>query len=414
MCSPGSWRRSKCCWGWVPLHPDCRTLAEYLPAEFRRSYLGKWHLGDEIFPQHGWHDWISIEDLYEEHYSPERDLSARSDYHHYLQRNGFPCDRKLDSGPVFSRGYSAVMAEPHTKAGWLGRQAADLIRSHADDGRPWVMSVNFLEPHMPFYGPFNHHHDPETLQVPPIFNRLPDGPLPASYQTHCHAHDRHGYDGQDVTTEAGWRRLMANYYGLVEMVDNAIGNILSTLEASGQGDNTIVVFTSDHGEMMGSHHMLGKGVFYQQSIRVPLIVRLPGQTQSRRLSGPFSHIDLLPTLLDLLGQPLPEGLSGHSRADALHGGVLPTTDVFLFWHPQKPGQPRALKGQAWRGIVTPDGWKYAWSPDEDTGLLFDLNRDPWEECNLYHDPHEASRRHELHKRLRAWMEHEQDPLAVFP
>lgn len=393
----------------IPLNEDCKTLAEYLGTGHRASYLGKWHLGDEIFAQHGWQDWISFEDEYIDHYSDGRDRSARSDYHHYLRKTGFPCDKEIESGPLYSRNYAASLGEPHTKAGWLGSRAAEAIRERSAEDGPWAMSVNFLEPHMPFFGPLNHRYDPDALEVPPVFNRIPEGPLPHSYFLHTEEHVKKGYDGQDVTTEAGWRRLMANYYGLVEMVDNAVGRILDALEESGQAENTIVVFTSDHGEMMGSHRMLGKGVFYRQSVEVPLLIHLPGQTESRRLAGNFSQIDLLPTLLDLMGVAVPSGLSGSSRADALRGGELPPEDIFLFWHPQKPGQPERLKGQSWRGIVTPDGWKYAVSPQEEIGLLFNLQDDPWEQRNRFCDPELASVRQTLHERLTAWMRKQDDP-----
>ncbi|MFP4509134.1 MAG: sulfatase-like hydrolase/transferase [Spirochaetaceae bacterium] len=121
------------------------------------------------------------------------------------------------------------------------------------------MSVNFLEPHMPFFGPLNHLYDPAALEARPIFNRESGETVPGSYKSYTRAHAEAGFDRQDLTTEYGWRRLTANYHGLVEMVDNAVGTILLSLEDGGQADNTMVVFTSDHGDMMGSHRTLGKG-----------------------------------------------------------------------------------------------------------------------------------------------------------
>jgi len=395
----------------IPLHKDCKTLAEYVGEDARSSYLGKWHLGDEIYAQHGWTDWISFEDDYIRHYTASRDTTDRSDYHHYLQETGFPCDSANEFGPIYSRDYAASLGEPHTKAAWLSRRAAEEINARAASDTPWAMSINFLEPHMPFFGPLNHHYDPEKLEVPPIFNRIPEGPLPSSYLNHCCEHSEKGYDGQDVTTEQGWRRLMANYYGLVEMVDNAVGNILHALEESGQAENTLIVYTSDHGEMMGSHRMLGKGVFYQQSVEVPLMIHLPGQTEARRAAGHFSHIDLLPTLLDLMGKDVPKDLPGTSCADAVRTGSLPDKDIFLFWHTQKPEKTGSIKGQCWRGLVSPDGWKYAISPDEEIGLLFQLQEDPWEERNRFLDPELADLKAQLHRRLTDWMKQEQDILS---
>ncbi len=397
----------------IPIRGDCFTLAEHLPESFRSHYLGKWHLGDEIYAQHGWQDWLSFEDLYFPHYSIGRDRCDRSDYHHYLKRTGFPCDRESDTGELYSRAYTASLGEAHTKAAWLARECADRIHAHSGEEAPWVMSVNFLEPHMPFFGPLNHHYDPASLDTPPIFNRIPETPLPQSYPDHCREHEKKGYDGQDITSEAGWRRLLANYYGLVEMVDNAVGVILDALEQSGQAENTIIVYSSDHGEMMGSHRMLGKGVFYRQSVEVPLMIHLPGQTEARRISNPFSQIDLCPTLLELLGVDAQRPMAGRSRAAELKTGQSwEAEDVFLFWHPQKPDRPQVLKGQHWRGLVTTDGWKFAFSPQEDCGLLFNQNDDPWEERNLYLDPDAADIRAALMQRLLAWMQEQKDPLLV--
>ena len=163
---------------------------------------------------------------------------------------------------------------------------------------------------------------------------------------------------------------------------------------------------------MGSYRMHGKGVFYQQSAEVPLMIHLPGQTVGRRVSGNFSHIHLLPTLLDLLGKEVPSDLSGHSCAESLSSGELPEEDIFLFWHPQNREAEGHIKGQSWRGIVSPNGWKYAVSPEEEIGLLFNLNEDPWEERNLFLESEHSALRQELHHRLITWMEQEQDLLPV--
>jgi len=136
---------------------------------------------------------------------------------------------------------------------------------------------------------------------------------------------------------------------------------------------------------------------------------LPGQTGNRRLTGNFSHIDLLPTLLDLMGSKVPGDLPGSSKADAVRGAPLPDEDVFLFWHPQNPERTDSIKGQSWRGMVTPDGWKYAISPEEETGLMFNQEDDIWEQSNRVLDPSCKALQKELHARLLIWMRQQQDP-----
>ena len=115
-----------------------------------------------------------------------------------------------------------------------------------------------------------------------------------------------GYKNHPIDTDDDFRRLKANYYGLITMVDNAYGRILRALEASGQADNTIIVYTSDHGEMLGDHGLMQKGVFYEEAATVPLAIHVPWLSRDRvDFNGPFSQIDLVPTLLDLMGQAVP-------------------------------------------------------------------------------------------------------------
>ena len=100
--------------------------------------------------------------------------------------------------------------------------------------------------------------------------------------------------------------------GKIAQIDAEIGRILAAYECKGWLDNTIVVFVSDHGEMLGSHGLRGKGLMFEESVRVPLIIRLPGRESGKHVKGPVSHIDLVPTLLDLMGQPVADHLQGKS------------------------------------------------------------------------------------------------------
>src|SRR5438105_8400314 len=100
--------------------------------------------------------------------------------------------------------------------------------------------------------------------------------------------------------------MRQRYLGLVTMVDHSIGGILSCLEQAELLDKTIIVHTSDHGDMLGAHHLFGKEVMFEEAARIPYLVRLPSRRQGVRVGQPVSHIDFLPTLLDLLGKPKPD------------------------------------------------------------------------------------------------------------
>ncbi len=136
---------------------------------------------------------------------------------------------------------------------------------------------------------------------------------------------RHGFGGLPLESGGRLAAHARNYYGLVTLVDEAVGRILAALESSGQVDETIVVFTSDHGEMMGDHACLTKNLTYEQSIRIPLLVRTPSQSgQPNSIPGYVSQIDLVPNLIDLLGEKVPAHLQGRSlaRCDGRKGGSL--------------------------------------------------------------------------------------------
>ena len=110
----------------IALRPETKTIAESIGDSHRCAYYGKWHLGDELSAQHGFKEWLSIEDgIYRKYYSDPTELARRSDYHRFLIESGFlPDDTASDGAEVFSREFSAVMAEPYTKATFLGDRAS--------------------------------------------------------------------------------------------------------------------------------------------------------------------------------------------------------------------------------------------------------------------------------------------------
>ncbi|MFW6059655.1 MAG: sulfatase-like hydrolase/transferase [Phycisphaeraceae bacterium] len=412
----------------IPLNREAQTIAELVDDSYHTAYYGKWHLGDEIIAQHGFDEWVSVEDgIYRAYYSRPEYLERRSDYHQFLVRHGFPPDSTSSDGArVFSRNFAAAMSEPFTKAGFLGQEAAHFIRDRPRD-QPWLLSVNFLEPHMPFFGPRNRDYDPDALEVSPVFGRKPDQGMSLRNRYTADQYIQRGQGGWPCHDDWHRRRLRANYDGLVTMVDNAVGRILEALEASGQAENTIVVFTSDHGDMMGDHAQVAKCVMYEQSVGVPLLVRVPWLNQTQQhVEGRFSQIDLVPTLLELMGQTVPEHCAGTSRAPVLCGErTLADNDVIIVWRPSPNAganarstvdgysdeQARTIAEQQWRTIITADGWKLNLCAT-DRCELHDLNEDPWEQCNLIDDPDCQRRVEEMTEKIRAWQRATDDEAAL--
>jgi arylsulfatase A-like enzyme len=391
----------------IALRPEFRTIAEYLPPGYATGYYGKWHLGNENKPQHGFRDWRSIEDLYREYYKNPEDLKRFSDYHNFLTARGFPPDQDDPAGgAVFSRTMAAAMPERYTKVAFLANEAEKFLRARRD-GQPFVLSVNSLEPHPPTYGPLNELHAPGSVETGPAFAHRPGAHTPLVARRQYEKNRKDGYKNHPIDTPDDFRRLRANYYGLVSLVDNAFARIMRALEESGQADNTIVVYTSDHGDMAGDHCLMQKGNFYEGSTHVPLAIHVPWLSRQRvDFRTPVSLVDLAPTLLDLMGADFAGGPDGRSRADALRDPRRwRDENITVEWNnPEFP----AVDG---RSRVTADGWKLNLYRD-DAPELYDLNSDRGELKDLAGSAAQRERVKRLTDEIHEWQQATRDALKV--
>ena len=412
----------------IPLPPNIPCFPELLSrGDYATAYHGKWHLGDEIFAQHGFQEWISIEDFYRAYYRPDKDKNARSSYHQWLTDNGL----KPANGELFTRAEAARLPEEFSKPAFLAREASRFIREHRN--RPFCLFVNFLEPHMPFFGPRDNQYDPDQIPLPPNFQNPPTEDQPLKTRLFHRADYVRGCSSPPLRTEADWRRLIANYWGLCSLVDTHVGTILQTLHDCGLDDNTIVVYTSDHGDMMAGHQLVAKCVMFEEAARVPLLIRLPDQRKSKTIHGPVSQIDLVPTLLDLMEQPAPSHLQGKSLRPVIGSGGKSRDDVFIQWNGPNGGFgdivgrvnvpdffaelatpeqiEQALRDPV-RTIVTPDGWKFNCSPMGEHEL-YNLNEDPFETTNLARSEQHQTLIRQLTARIHTWQSrtHDCTPLS---
>jgi len=389
----------------LPAEVPC--LPELLPEGYRCGHYGKWHLGDEVYAQHGFGDWRSIEDMYIPYYSTGRDRADRSDYHHWLVAHGHKPDRP---NGVFSRAYCAGLPEALSKPHYLAQEARRFIRE--SQAGPFVLYVNFLEPHMPFTSCRDGQYDPAEITLPANFEHEAYATLRARVTA-----ERYRQSGPDA--ERRWRELIARYWGMCSLVDTHVGEILATLSECGLDGDTIVVFTSDHGDMMGSHRLVAKSLMYEEAVRVPFLLRVPGRAGGRRVEAPVSQLDIVPTLLALMGQDIPEHLEGSSLLPVMDGTRADNGDVLIEWHgteglpKEVPDlvaahpewgctveQVRASFNDSIRTVVTPDRWKYCHSPLGES-MLYDLNTDPYELNNLARDPVYGDRLRRLRERVSA-------------
>jgi arylsulfatase A-like enzyme len=407
----GLWpHQSGCTGNNIALPRDTRCFPELLRDRFdyATGYIGKWHLGDEHFSQHGFSEWAATEDGYGNHFSPGRDRESRSAYHHWLVGHG----QKPDKKGAFSRNFAVQLPIEFGKPAFQAERACAFLDQHRRE--PFVLHVNYLEPHPPYHSPLSDLHAPEALPIDPSFARDDDADqIPLRYR--MRQRPKRG-------TEAELREIRTHYLGNIACVDRSIGRILARLEQHGLTDHTIVVFTSDHGDQLGAHRMTGKSVMYEESLRVPCLIKVPGARGGHRVASPWSHIDLVPTLLELMRQPVPDGLAGRSRANEILGETALAQNVFAQWSPNKGGggdeegsasdeASRRALGESTRTVITPDGLKLCLS-DVDHCQLFDRRNDPHEQRNLFYRGGHREVVARLTREIHAWQKRTGDKLAL--
>jgi choline-sulfatase len=262
-----------------------------------------------------------------------------------------------------------------------------------------------LQPDEPFFlvASYHHPHDPfkVTQELWDLYEgaeiEVPRSPERIAYSAlDCWANEAHETDAVDLDSVENLTALRRAYYGLVTYVDRKLGELVETLEQTGQAENTVVVFTSDHGDMLGERRMVQKRCFYEWSVRVPLVLALPGgERAGTAIAEPVSLLDLLPTLLDLAGVPESDRLPAPGRS--LFGGGERT--ILSEYHVEKVRAPCFM---ARRGR-----YKYVLIHGHGT-QLFDLAADPGEWNDRSGDPALAGVEADLHAEVLAAF----DPEAI--
>ena len=336
------------------------TMAHYLrELGYFTILCGKMHfIGPDQL--HGFNERITT-DVYPSTYAwvPRWDKGAS-----YIS-SGVTCASILEAGPCIR----SLQMDYDDEVEYRGIQKLyDLARSR--DERPFFLTVSFTHPHHPFtisehYWDRYAHDD---IDMPAVEN-LPFEQLDYHSRGLYFAHGRHLHDIQNDHIQ----NARHAYYGMLSYLDDKIGRLLNVLDQTELADNTLVIFTSDHGEMLGERGMWHKHNFYEASVRVPLTVRLPGKLTPARIADPVSHIDLLPTLLNMLGETkLPDNLEGTSLLPAFKGETLehPVYSDYLAIGPCVPCR-----------MVRKGDYKYMYTHGHDESL-FELSNDPNERDNL--------------------------------
>jgi arylsulfatase A-like enzyme len=201
---------------------------------------------------------------------------------------------------------------------------ADRVMEHLGEAAPgWFAHVCFVRPHPPFVAPapYNKMYPPDDLASPLSAAGFAAHPFHAPARAHSTISTRVEGFPDFADTDANVRLLRAIYFGLATEVDHHVGRILNWLKDSGQFEETLIVLTSDHGDMLGDHGLWGKMTYQDAAFHVPLVVKAPGNVCQPAVTAPTESVDVTPTILDLIGADRPDGMDGNSLRGFLEGGV---------------------------------------------------------------------------------------------
>ena len=371
-----------------------RTLAD---VGYDCGLVGKLHLSAangrvEQRPDDGYRVFKWSHHPQPEDYWPTEDHA----YQLWLEEQGISWEEaygaRSDTGWTPQEEYRPGIAAPYHQTTWCADETIAFINTKRDG--PWLMSVNPFDPHPPFDPPLEYLQRMDIEGMPlPLF-REEELQSQVTFRGIDHQTEAprspHDYDA---------RRMVAAYYAQIELIDDQVGRMIDALEASGQRKRTLIIFTSDHGEMLGDHGLLLKGCrFYEGAVHIPLIISWPGRlAQGLRSDALVELTDLVPTLLDLTGLPIGEEVQGLSLHGLLCGQADPRQHRPFVRCEYHDALARPLASHA--NMIYDGHYKLAIYHGHDVGELYDLRTDPQEFDNLWATPQARDIRERLLKQL---------------
>ncbi|CAG7635644.1 arylsulfatase [Paenibacillus allorhizosphaerae] len=352
---------------------------ELAKAGYHTQGVGKMH----FYPQrslNGFHHTVLDES------GREEDPRFTSDYKQWFERNKTGEYGMTDHGI----GWNSWMARPYHApeflhpTNWTVNESLKFLKQR-DPSKPFFLKTSFARPHSPYDA------------LPYFFElymqkNLPKAQVGEWAAMHDVPKDASSTDAwRGVRSDEDIRQARAGYYGSINHIDHQIGRLLSYLKGSGLMNNTVVIFTSDHGDMLGDHHLWRKTYAYEGSAHIPLIVKLPksmGRTVERT-DAPVLLQDIMPTVMEAVGLDIPQTVDGKSVIGAMKGRSAEARDFIHGEHSTCYSEEQEMQ------YVTDGRVKYIWFPRIGTEQLFDLSSDPYELTDLAQRP-------EHREQLAAW------------
>lgn len=321
-------------------------------------------------------------------HAPRDDWEVGHDYADWVQEHGYLLEDLLKDP-------AETPSELHQTT-WCAERTIEFIREARSTDQPWLACVNIFDPHPPFNPPQEYRDRYNPTKMPGPFFRSTDliqqQKLSAvDFQSVGQHPDK--LDLNDPVNDA--QSLQAAYYAMIELIDHQVGRILNELKNSNQSEHTIVIFMSDHGEMLGDHGLIQKGCrFYEGLVRVPLILNWPGTFPEGIVSnGLVELIDLAPTLMEISGNSVPDWMQGNSLLPIATGVSNPNHhhDSVLCEYFDALDEPNSSRATMYRD----QRYKIVIYHNHGLGELYDLEQDPNEFKNLWNDPTSAALKSDL-------------------
>ena len=395
------------------IHPGDITTEGILNDKGYSTYhFGKWHLHDEELPYYPvyyrpQHHGREMKDVFEEaaklppdkkmnFYGHEWPVDVSPKVKAAVDKLGDKWDGKIYADFIKKMGHLRLPPE-RTFDVRFADEAVKRLETHGDN--PFMLTCSFIWPHDPNFvpSPYYEMFSPGDIVLP------------------------ENHDIREPRFENDWsRRAMADlnedalleflriYYATVKLVDDQVGKILATLDAQGKTDETIIVFTADHGDMMGGHGMVWKSTssFYDEIVNIPMIIRYPEKIRPQKTELAACQTNVMPTLLELTGNSVPAGAQGHSLAPYLSGEKnVSEAPAYTFSERirAKEGHRRGVdSGTKGNFMVRGKGWKYARYSDGEE-YMYNLKEDPGETRNLAPEKSQYDQLEILRNELDAWL-----------
>lgn len=317
------------------------------------------------------------------------------DYLQFLQASPFRQVRDVHGAwrEMLYMPQASPLPEAYHPSTWVADRTVDFIKQHGEEGggSPWMAFCSFIHPHPPYSPPhpWDKMYDPDEVGDP----YLPDDYLVRQH-IYMKAQLYHYYIDPPVSRTL-WRMIRSRYYGCVSYVDKQVGRVMRSLEDSGQLDNTLIIFSSDHGDMLGDLGLIGKEDMYGSSVRVPLLMRTGSDIhRGLRVDVPVSLVDISATIVKAAGLEVPDTFDGQSLVD-----IADNSDSY---------SDRIVISQVYEtdraAYMSADcQYKYSYSARDDREYLYDYVDDPCEDHNLVADPAHAPVRSRLRDALFSYL-----------